>query len=163
MGNLYHVNNHLKKRLETISCTLHTAKQFLQESPCGDKREVATLNSDRSPGKSGKSCGQSTCPCMWSVPSHMTKQVWGVINDMHPDSITAITLNDYVIIKEAQHLLNKGIMSAKNQQSAPEKMQEIRRVTDSTGRVTTVKTMEDFTNPKELLGYWQSSQDDLWL
>lgn len=103
------------------------------------------------PPKPGKNRVQSMCTYTGPVPLHVSKQMWGVIGAMIPDPITDIIKNDHVITDVGQHLLNKGGMSAKNQQCVREKMREMGRLIDSARRFTTLKTMEDFINPKNYL------------
>ncbi len=66
--------------------------------------------------KLGKNRVQSLCTYTGPAPSHISKQLWGVISAMTPDPVTDIIKNDKVIMDIGQHLLNKGGMSAKNQQ-----------------------------------------------
>ncbi|XP_058470194.1 uncharacterized protein LOC131444080 [Solea solea] len=103
------------------------------------------------PVKPGKNRVQSMCTFMQPVPSHIGKQMWGVISAVIPDPITDVVKNDNVIIQVGQHLLNKGGMSAKNQQCVREKMREIGRLIHNARRVTSLKTMEDFIIPKNYL------------
>lgn len=103
------------------------------------------------PVKPGKNRVQSMCTFMQPVPSHIGKQMWGVISAMVPDPITNVVKNDNVIIHVGQHLLNKGGMTAKNQQCVREKMREMGRLIHTARRVTPLKTMEDFINPKNYL------------
>jgi len=100
------------------------------------------------PLKPGKNRIQSMCTYTGPVPSHVSKQMWGLIGAMIPDPITDIIKKDHVIIDVGQHLLNKGGMSARNQQCVREKLREMGRLIDNARRVTTLKTMEDFINPK---------------
>ncbi|KAF0027019.1 hypothetical protein F2P81_019760 [Scophthalmus maximus] len=101
--------------------------------------------------KPGKNRIQSMGTYTGPVPSHVSKQMWGVIGAMTADPITEIIKKDHVITDLGQHLLNKGGMSAKNQQCVREKMREMGRLIDNARRVTTLKTMEDFINPKGYL------------
>ncbi|XP_030012491.1 uncharacterized protein LOC115434595 [Sphaeramia orbicularis] len=101
--------------------------------------------------KPGKNRVQSMCIYTGPVPSHMSKQLWGVISAMVPDPITEIIKNDHVIIDVGQHLLNKGGMSAKNQQHVREKMRELGRLIHAAKTVTALKKMEDFIHPKNYL------------
>lgn len=48
--------------------------------------------------KPGKNCVQSMCTYTGHVPSHMSKQLWGVISAMNADPITDIIKQDQVII-----------------------------------------------------------------
>lgn len=68
--------------------------------------------------KLGKNSVQSMCINTGPVPSHTSKQLWGVINSMNPDPVADIIRNDQVIIDLWQRLLNKGGTSVKNQQWA---------------------------------------------
>ncbi|XP_067287761.1 uncharacterized protein [Pseudorasbora parva] len=101
--------------------------------------------------KPGKYRVQSLCRYTGPLPSNMSKQLWGVITTMTPDSITDIVKNDKVIIDFGQHLLNKGGISAKNKQSVREKMRELGRLLENARRVTTLKTMKDCVNPKKYM------------
>ncbi|XP_039537842.1 uncharacterized protein LOC120486059 isoform X3 [Pimephales promelas] len=103
------------------------------------------------PPKPGKNRVQSMCTYTGPVPSNMTKQLWGVISAMNPDPITDIIKNDKVITEIGQHLLNKGGISAKNQQYVREKMRELGRLIHKARRVTSLKTMEDCVNPKKYM------------
>ncbi|XP_026187046.1 uncharacterized protein LOC113144933 isoform X2 [Mastacembelus armatus] len=99
--------------------------------------------------KSGKNHVQSLCTYTAPVPSSISKQLWGVIGAMNPDPVTDIIKNDYVILDLGQHLLNKGGMSAKNQQYVRERMREMGRLIHNARKVTTLQTMEDFIHPKK--------------
>ncbi|XP_051285333.1 uncharacterized protein LOC127379576 isoform X39 [Dicentrarchus labrax] len=99
----------------------------------------------------GKNRVQSLCTFTGPVPSHISKQLWGVISAMKPDPITDTIKNDHVITDVGQHLLNKGGMSAKNQQCVREKMREMGRLVHNAKRVSTLNKMEDFINPKNYL------------
>ncbi|XP_048846151.1 uncharacterized protein LOC125717126 isoform X22 [Brienomyrus brachyistius] len=101
--------------------------------------------------KPGKNRVQSMCTYTGPVPSHVSKQLWGVIGAMNPDPVTDIIKNDQVIIALGQHLLNKGGPSRKNQQYVREKMREIGRLIYNASKVTTLKKLEDFINPKNYM------------
>lgn len=101
--------------------------------------------------KPGKNRVQSMCTYTGPVPSHMSQQLWKVISAMNPDPITDVIKNDQVIIDVGQHLLNKGGMSAKNQQCVREKMREMGRLIHKARRVTNLKKMEDLINPKKYM------------
>ncbi|XP_039677045.1 uncharacterized protein LOC120571949 isoform X2 [Perca fluviatilis] len=101
--------------------------------------------------KPGKNRVQSMCTYAGPVPSHISKQLWKVISVMSSDPITDIIKNDHVIIEIGQHLLNKGGISAKNQQYVREKMREMGRLVNGARRVTTLKRMEDVINPKKYI------------
>ncbi|KAG7999744.1 hypothetical protein GBF38_000001 [Nibea albiflora] len=101
--------------------------------------------------KPGKNRVQSMCTYTGPVPSHISKQLWGVISAMNPDPITDIIKNDQVVTDIGQHLLNKGGTSAKNQQCVREKMREMGRLIHNARRVTTLKKMEDLINPKKYM------------
>ncbi|XP_029982921.1 uncharacterized protein LOC115413918 [Sphaeramia orbicularis] len=113
--------------------------------------------------KPGKNRVQSMCIYTGPVPSHMSKQLWGVISAMVPDPITEIIKNDHVIIDVGQHLLNKGGMSAKNQQHVREKMRELGRLIHAAKTVTALKKNGGLHTSKELLGDGESSQENVWL
>ncbi|KAM7402851.1 hypothetical protein PAMA_003664 [Pampus argenteus] len=89
--------------------------------------------------KPGKNRVQSMCTYTGPVPSHISKQLWGVISAMNPDPIIDIIKNDQVITDIGQHLLNKGGTSAKTQQCVQEKMQERGRLIHNARRVPTLK------------------------
>lgn len=57
--------------------------------------------------KPGRNRVQSLCTYTAAVPSNISKQMWGAISAMHPDSVTEIIKNDQVLINFGQHLLNK--------------------------------------------------------
>lgn len=101
--------------------------------------------------KPGKNRVQSMCTYTGPVPEHISKQLWRVISAMNPDPITDVIKNDQVIIDAGQHLLNKGGTSAKNHQFVREKMREMGRLLHNARRVTTIKKMEDFINPKKYM------------
>ncbi|XP_054874448.1 uncharacterized protein LOC118470783 isoform X2 [Amphiprion ocellaris] len=99
----------------------------------------------------GKNRVQSMCAYTMPVPPNITKKLWGVISAMNPDLVTNIVKNDQVIIDIGQHLLNKGGLSAKNQQCVREKMREMGRLVENARRYTSLKKMEDFINPKKYM------------
>ncbi|KAM9762562.1 uncharacterized protein ACNS7B_004605 isoform 1-T1 [Menidia menidia] len=101
--------------------------------------------------KPGRNRVQSLCTYTAAVPSNISKQMWGVISAMNPDPVTEIIKNDEVIINFGQHLLNKGGMSAKNQQQVREKMRELGRLIHNARKVTTLKVMEDFVKPQKYI------------
>ncbi|XP_034017463.1 uncharacterized protein LOC117502534 isoform X2 [Thalassophryne amazonica] len=86
-----------------------------------------------------------------TMPSHFSKQFWQVVGVMNHDPITDIVKNDSVIIEVGKHLLNKGGMSAKNQQFVRDKIRGMGRLIHSARRVTNLTKMEDFINPKNFL------------
>ncbi|XP_063785538.1 uncharacterized protein LOC134933925 [Pseudophryne corroboree] len=101
--------------------------------------------------KPGKNRVQSMCTYTGPVPSHITKQLWGVISAMNPDPITDILKNDQVITEVGQHLLNKGGTSAKNQQGVRQKMREMGRLILNARKITSIKSMEDTINPRKYM------------
>lgn len=101
--------------------------------------------------KPGKNRIQFMCTYTGPVPSHMTKQLWGVIRAMNPDPITDIVKNDQVIIDFGQHLLKKDGTSAKNQQRVREKMREMGRLVLNARKFTSIKNMEDIIDPKKYM------------
>ncbi|XP_061774235.1 uncharacterized protein LOC133564121 isoform X2 [Nerophis ophidion] len=101
--------------------------------------------------KPGKNRVQSMCTYTGPVPSSISKQLWGVISAMIPDPITEIIKDDLVITDVGHHLLNKRGMSEKNQHFVREKMRELGRLVHNARKVTTLKKMEDFVNPKNYL------------
>ncbi|XP_049327921.1 uncharacterized protein LOC125787558 [Astyanax mexicanus] len=101
--------------------------------------------------KPGKNRVQSMCTYTGPVPSHISKQLWKVISAMNPDPVTDIIKTDQAIIDVGQHLLNKGGLSAKNQQYVREKMREMGRLMCSARRVTSLKKMEDLINPQNYM------------
>ncbi|KAM3618408.1 uncharacterized protein V6R79_020019 [Siganus canaliculatus] len=101
--------------------------------------------------KPGKNRVQSFCTYALPVPSNVTKQLWGVISAMNPDPVTDIIRRDKVIIDVGQHLLNKGGLSAKNQQCVREKMRELGRLIHNAKKVTSLKKMEDLIDPKKYM------------
>ncbi|XP_076012340.1 uncharacterized protein LOC143004999 [Genypterus blacodes] len=110
-----------------------------------------TLRSGSVAPKPGKNRVQSMCIYTGPVPSHISKQLWGVIGAMNPDPITDIIKKDHVIIDLGQHLLNKDGTSAKNQQCVRERMREMGRLIYSARRVTSFKKMEDLIDPKKYM------------
>lgn len=92
--------------------------------------------------KPGRNRAQSLCTYTAAVPSNISKQMQGVISAMHPESVTEIIKNDQVFINFGQHLLNKGGISAKNQQPVREEMRELGRLIYNARKVTTLKKTE---------------------
>ncbi|KAM3615177.1 uncharacterized protein V6R79_024449 [Siganus canaliculatus] len=84
-------------------------------------------------------------------PNSSPQQLWGVISAMNPDPVTDIIRRDKVIIDVGQHLLNKGGLSAKNQQCVREKMRELGRLIHNAKKVTSLKKMEDLIDPKKYM------------
>lgn len=149
------------KHRERTSCTVHTAKDFLQERSCDGTCSCRLKPGSVAP-KPGKNRVHSMCTYTGPVPSHMSKHLWGVISAMNPDPITDIIKNDQVIIDVGQHLLNKGGTSAKNQQCVREKMQEMGRLIYNARRVTTLKNGRPYKS-KEVHGDSQSCQAYMWV
>lgn len=112
---------------------------------------ICKLKPGSIPVKPGKNRVQSMCTFMQPVPSHIGKQMWGVISAMVADPITDAVKKDNIIIHVGQHLLNKGGMSAKNQQFVRDKMREMGRLIVNARKVAPLKTMEDFIDPKNYL------------
>ena len=81
----------------------------------------------------------------------MSKLLWKVVSAMNPDSVTDIVKRDKVITAVGQHLLSKGGMTAKNEQCVRVKMRELGRLVFSARKVTQLKNLEDFINPKNYL------------
>lgn len=104
------------------------------------------------PTKPGKNRVQSMCTYTAPVHSNIGKELWAVISAMNPDPVTEIIKNDHVIIDVGQHLLNKGGISAKNQQCVRERMREMGRMILKCQKIHHIKkNMEDFINPNKYL------------
>ncbi|KAK1879579.1 Phosphoribosylformylglycinamidine synthase subunit PurQ [Dissostichus eleginoides] len=101
--------------------------------------------------KPGKNRVQSMCTYTGPVPAQISKQLWGVICSMNTDPITNIIKSDHVITDLGQDLLNKGGNSTKNQHNVREKMRELGRLIHNGRKVTSLKKLEDFINPKKYL------------
>lgn len=101
--------------------------------------------------KRGKNRVQSMCTYMGPMPSHLSKQMWGVISVMNPDPITEIIKHDPVITDLGKHLLDEDGMSVKNQQYVRVKMRELGRLIHNARKVTTLKNMVDVLHPKNYL------------
>ncbi|XP_034082114.1 uncharacterized protein LOC117552648 isoform X1 [Gymnodraco acuticeps] len=101
--------------------------------------------------KPGKNRVQSICTYTGPVPAQISKQLWGVICSMNADPITNIIKSDHVITDLGQDLLNKGGNSTKNQHNVREKMRELGRLIHNGRKVTSLKKLEDFINPKKYL------------
>lgn len=101
--------------------------------------------------KPGKNRVQSLCTYTAAVSANINKQMQRVISSMNPDQVSEIIKNDPVIIEFGQHLLNKGGITAKNEQNVREKIRELGRLIHNARRVTTLKTLEDFINPQKYM------------
>ena len=89
---------------EMTLCTVHTAKDFLQEKSCGRTCRVADLNLDQSPPNQEKTVfSHVMCTFTGPVPSLVSKKLWGVISAMNPGSITDQIKNDQVIIDDGHN------------------------------------------------------------
>ena len=101
--------------------------------------------------KPGQNRVQALCTYTGPVPSHMSKLLWKVVSVMNPDPVTDIIKHDRVIMEVGQHLLSKGGATAKNEQCVREKMRELGRLVVSARKVTQLKKLEDFIDPKNYL------------
>lgn len=99
----------------------------------------------------GQNRVQSMCAYTGPVPASTSELLWGVITSMNPDPISHIIKNDQVIIDFGEHLLNKRGTSAKNKDHVREKMRELGRLIHGARRVTSLKNMEDFIDPKKYM------------
>ncbi|XP_061620861.1 uncharacterized protein LOC133473276 isoform X1 [Phyllopteryx taeniolatus] len=101
------------------------------------------------PPKPGRKRVQSLCSYIGRIPSHASKELWGVISAMNHNSITDIIKNDKVIIDIGQRLLNKGGTSAKNLEYVRVKMREMGRLIANARKVTSCKKFEDLIDPQK--------------
>lgn len=101
--------------------------------------------------KPGQNRVQALCAYTGPVPLHISKQLWRVVSVMNPDPVTDVVKHDKVIMDVGQHLLGKGGATAKNAQCVREKMRELGRLVVNARKVTRLKKLEDFINPKNYL------------
>ncbi|XP_019740045.1 uncharacterized protein LOC109524538 [Hippocampus comes] len=100
------------------------------------------------PSKPGKNRVQSLCTYRGPMPSHMSKELWGVISAMNRDPITDIIQNDKVIIDIGQCLLNSGGTCTKNLELVRGKLRQMGRLVSRARMSTSLKKFEDFIDPQ---------------
>lgn len=113
--------------------------------------KVCSFCTEERMSKRGKNKVQALCSFAEPTPSNVSQQLWKVLSAMQCDQITVAVKNDSCILQMGEHLLNKKGTSAASQTHTRQNLRELGRLLITARRMTNLKTMKDFINPRKYM------------